>query len=185
MHHQDNKQARIRILIIAAVAIVAIVAILGITRLVSAGHTNSGKSFVAKASQTNRAKLNNTLMPLPTAPLTCTGTASLVDLTTDYVVSGMNCYSVSNPSLNPAPLSCDGSIFHQVVSFNCYRPYSYSYQNQLVCNGTSVPSATAINLSYNCALPDLNANTIYACTATIGNYNPSSVSLPMSVSCGG
>jgi len=183
MQHQNNKQIRFRILIIA---IIIIIAIFGITQLISSGHSNPNKSLVAISSlKTNGPKLNNSLMPLPTAPLTCVGTASLVDLTTDYVISGMNCYSVSNPSLNPAPLSCDGSIFHRVVSFNCYRPYSYSYQNQLVCNGTSVPSATAINLSYNCALPDLNANTIYACTATIGNYNPSSVSLPMSVSCGG
>jgi len=128
---------------------------------------------------------HNQLVPLPKAPLTCNANVSLVSLTSYYVVSDLGCYSASDSSVSPAPLNCNGNMFHDSVNLNCYRPYTYTFSSALICHGQINPinSTTVLTLNYNCTGQNFNSPVLYSCSGSINYDGYQSVSVPMSVNC--
>ena len=120
----------------------------------------------------------------PRESLSCQTSLSLVSLSSDYIITNMDCGPTSNPS-SSVVLSCDGTIFNSVVSQNCYSPLSSSsVSSRLSCNG-ALGQLTGPNMSlnYNCNLPNIATTNIYACNGIIFNYTSYAINVPMSVGC--
>jgi hypothetical protein len=118
--------------------------------------------------------------------LNCSDSASIVQLTVDYIVTDMTCSSIK-PAISDF-LNCNGSIFSSAsnISLDCYRTNYYSTQDQLQCDGSTTynPNTSNLNLSYNCNLPGvINNPEIYACSGQITNYASHALNLPLVVNC--
>ncbi len=177
--------------IIRASVAIFLIGIVALVIGVSLIKNNSKKSVIssapAKKSQIAKAMPNNKKLSqsqlYPRESLACQTSISLVDLSSDYVISGMNCSPASNPSAN-AVLSCDGTIFSSVISQNCYSPLLNSISNSLLCSGAlGQLSGSNMSLNYSCNLPNIANTNIYSCNGVITNYTSYAVNLPMSVSC--
>ncbi len=164
-----------------------IVLILGINILLTHQNNHNQSTIThSKTTALNNNQQNIKTVALPKPPISCSTNISLVALSSDYIITGMNCYPSNTQSNSTAPLSCDGTIFHGSVSVNCFRPEQYSYKNQLVCSGSLNPqlNPTNLTLSYNCSLPNSNTNSIlYSCNGDISNFSYSAISLPLTVNC--
>ena len=148
------------------------------TPAVSGTKTTQGAST---ASSTQPSPLSL----FPNSQINCSTSVSLVPLSVDYTITGMNCLSV--PS-NSVAIICNGTIMQRatIVSIGCYPPGHYTSADHLICSGSTNEQSnpTNLSLSYNCALPNLSSTTtIYSCSGSITNYGSFSINLPLDTSC--
>ncbi len=140
----------------------------------------SKPSISAPKKSASSLNLNNTL---PTAALNCSSNLSLVPLSSDYTINAMTCVPVGSATQNQV-LGCNGTIFSDQISINCYPPNNYSSLDQLACSGSIQPSpAPSISLSYNCEQVNVSNNIYYSCNGSIQNYNSFAINLNLSSSC--
>lgn len=139
---------------------------------------------------TKTVTLNQNINPsslYPSTPLNCSTNVSLIQLTTDYIVTNMPCNS-PKVNANTTFMSCNGSILQSAtnVSLDCYRLNYYASSDLLYCSGTTNAASAPSNLllNYSCSLPYYSGNnSIYTCSGDIAGYSSLAISLPMSVSC--
>ncbi len=127
----------------------------------------------------------NPLSLFPNSQITCSSSVSLVPLSVDYTITGMNCLSVPG---NTIAVICNGTIMQRAttVSIGCYPPGHYTSADHLICSGSTNEQSnpTNLSLSYNCALPNLSSTTtIYSCSGSITNYGSLSINLPLDTNC--
>jgi hypothetical protein len=145
-------------------------------------HLNSyKKNSIPKVTTNNSEPSVSELYPRES--LSCQTSISLVPLSSEYTITGMDCEPALNPSGNVI-LSCDGTIFNSAISQNCYSPLLSSISNSLSCNGAlGQLSGSNMSLNYNCDLPNIANTNIYACNGMIANYTSYAINLSMSVGC--
>jgi hypothetical protein len=177
----------IRLIVIALVVLVGL-ALIGNDVLSNQKPNNLTHNKKANSSASNVSQSTNPLQLYPNTSVNCSATASLVQLSADYIVSGMRCQA---PAITKANfLSCDGSIFQQAtnVSFDCYRSEHYASNDNLFCSGSANGNTDPTNLSlnYSCVWPGLKGNVdVYNCSGEITNYSSFAISLPMTTNCTG
>lgn len=178
---------KILIITILSIGILVIVTSL----ILTTGHQNHIK-IIPKTNPSNPHKIvslqqvNNPLSLYPKTSFNCNTNASLVDLSSDYTVDGMNCSDQNITAGNF--LSCNGTIFQHAtnVSLLCYRSNYYTSSDLLQCNGTAdgMNNPTNLSLSYTCVLSNQNGSTLlYTCNGSILGYSSFAVSLPMNIAC--
>ena len=139
-----------------------------------------------KAQHSNKLKAKSsnlqTAGSYPKANLNCSNSISIMPLTSDFSITDLNCTEVTN---NQTVISCDGTILHQVVNINCYQTPSYSYNNELICNGAtgSILGNGNLPINYTCYLPSIANTVIYNCSGNIVNYASTAINYSMIVSC--
>jgi hypothetical protein len=154
--------------------------------------SNSKKNNLSSHQLLNRKSSNSqknitnvySVYKLPTT--TCNTSISLVQLSNDYIVSGMDCYL--NNSSNNLALRCYGSIFNHGtnVSLDCRQPNSNQPVDEIVCAGsTNIPALqNSMPISYSCSPSDVTNVTVYNCSGNITDTSHQfALNLPMQVSC--
>lgn len=145
------------------------------------------KQTIKASAKTATASNIGPLELYPSAPLSCSNSASLVQATIDYIVTDMNCSKPGQPS-NPSVI-CNGTIMEHAanVSLICYPANHYSVANSMQCRGTTNSSAnpTNLTLNYSCFIPSVSINMIiYNCSGYLSNFSSLAINLPISVTCG-
>lgn len=141
-------------------------------------HATGSKKIISSSAQISTAAAQ-----LPKPPLSCSTSASLMPLTSDYSITGMNC---TQGSSNNVVLICNGTIMKSgtAVTVDCNIPNDQTANQGVVCSGSAQSNSNGnLALSYNCYTSNKFINE-YACTGSITNYQSLAINLPLSVNCG-
>jgi hypothetical protein len=176
-------------IILAAVAVILVIAIVmgGRALFNGSAHSTATAVHTAKTTASTAKTASSPSAILPKPPFSCATNVSLVQLSSDYVITNLNC---NPPGLTgDVVLSCDGTLFQGStnLSLNCYRPNYYASSDQVVCSGTTNAGSGPVNLTlnYNCNLSSAaTTQVLYSCNGYISGFGSFGISLPMSVSCG-
>ncbi len=150
-------------------------------------YTKAVKSSLAvvKNSANSPAKLSNVNYGFPIPPLSCSTNASIIPLTSDFLITAMPC----NSTASQQSLSCNGTILQGAsnVSIDCAM-MTNNDSNRVVCSGTTNVASGPVNLALNYTCYPTNSlshTVIYTCSGNLAGFSSGGISLPLSVSCAG
>ncbi len=135
-----------------------------------------------KNTSSSTPKSSSYLYSLPSPPLNCSTSVSLMPLTADYSVTGMDCANTSGASM-----LCNGTLTQRStnVTIDCTAPNSAS--NEVACSGSANGSGlpTNLTLNYQCyASKALSNSSVYSCTGNIPGFSSLAINLTLTVNCG-
>ena len=121
----------------------------------------------------------------PIPPLSCSTNASIIPLTSDFLITAMPC----NSTASQQSLSCNGTILQGAsnVSIDCAM-MTNNDSNRVVCSGTTNVASGPVNLALNYTCYPTNSlshTVIYTCSGNLAGFSSGGISLPLSVSCAG
>lgn len=178
------------IVIVMALVIVGVIAYIG-NNVLNQGHpaaTQAPVTIATPASVTStlpRPQVVPAAVSLPKPPLSCSTSASLIQLSSDYVISNMGCTQSGGGA---AVLVCSGDIVRSAtkVEIECSTPRTATANsNNVTCNGGATTGGSPnLAVHYQCyPASELSNTSVYSCSGDITNYRSYAINLPLSVNC--
>lgn len=180
------------IVIVIALAVVGIIFYIGDNVLHQSHPASTQAPIVAAPVQVTattlpKPQVTPAAVSLPKPPLYCSTNASLIQLSSDYVISGMNCVPSGGASQNPV-LVCSGDIVRGAtkVRIECSTPRTTTANSTNVSctGGASTGGSANLAVHYQCyPASELSTTSVYSCAGDIANYRSYAINLAMSVNC--